>query len=376
MGGFEASSHCNGLRERIDMIAGTRHEEFALVDYQLLQSQGMQVARDAFRWHLIDTGIAKLNFSSALSQIRAAVATQTQVIWSLSHYGYPNDLDLFSAEFVDRYVRFSIAAARLLREHTDEVPYFTPINEISFFTWAGSGPGMAPYAQGRDAELKRQLVRASLAACHELRSFDPRTRFVHPEPIIQVVPPLLRPDLTAAAAEATESQFEAWDMIAGRKAPELGGSIDMLDILGMNFYHSNQWELGAGRIEWEKSPRDLRWTPLSQLIQRVWLRYQRPLFLAETSHVGVGRPAWILEVAHEIAHAHTMGVPFEGICLFPILDRYEWDNPSHWHNSGLWDLSISDNSYRRILNSPYADALIAATAITIHAASGLAPEML
>ena len=47
----------------------------------------------------------------------------------------------------------------------------------------------------------------------------------------------------------------------------------------------------------------------------------------------------------------------EGICLFPILDRYEWDNPDHWHNSGLWDLSVADDTYLRILNVPYAEAL-------------------
>ena len=357
MGGFEAASHVNRLSQRVDMIAGTRHDRMALMDYQLLKSLKLESARDALRWHLVDRGTGAYDFSSFLPQLEASCATQTQVIWSLCHYGYPDDLDLFSTEFIRRFVGFSLAVARLLREHTDEVPYFTPVNEISFFSWAASRIGFRPFAEGRDDELKRQLVRATIEACGELRVFDSRCRFVFPEPIVHVVAPHGRDDLAADAQRYHESQFEAWDMIAGRQQPGLGGRADLLDIVGMNFYHSNQWEIEKGRLEWEKVPRDPRWWPLSRMMERVWKRYERPLFLAETSHVGIGRAPWILEVAAETDAALKGGIPVEGICLFPILDRYEWDNPAHWHNSGLWDLSVADDTYTRILNAPYAEAL-------------------
>jgi beta-glucosidase/6-phospho-beta-glucosidase/beta-galactosidase len=339
------------------MIEGTKHDALALEDYNLLQSIGFRVARDALRWHLIDRGSGAFDFSSFASQLNAANATGTQVIWSLCHYGFPDGLDIFSAQFVKRFVQFSVAAARFIREHTDDIPYFNPINEVSFFSWAGSRNILYPFAEGRDNELKRQLVRASVEACHELRAMDSRTRFVFPEPIIHVVPPLLNPELAAEAKQYDESQFEAWDMIAGRLAPELGGSEDLLDIIGMNFYHSNQWECRGGRLEWEKDPRDPRWSPLHRMMERVWQRYRRPLFLAETSHVGVGRADWIIEVAKETALARQIGVPVEGICLFPIVDRFDWTDSSHWHNSGLWDIRISDGSFERVLNDFYARAL-------------------
>ena len=51
-------------------------------------------------------------------------------------------------------------------------------------------------------------------------------------------------------------------------------------------------------------------------------------------------------------------VPVEGVCLYPILDRFDWDDDSHWHNCGLWDLSRNDNGeYARVLNAIYAREL-------------------
>lgn len=97
--------------------------------------------------------------------------------------------------------------------------------------------------------------------------------------------------------------------------------------------------------------------PLRALMRRVWLRYGRPVILAETSHIGVGRADWITEVTAETAAAIAEGVPVEGICLFPIIDRYDWGNSQHWHNSGLWDLDVSGGALERRLNLPYAAAI-------------------
>lgn len=91
------------------------------------------------------------------------------MIWSLHHYGSPDDLDIFSPAFVSRFVRYAVAAAHLIGEHSSEIPYFTSINEISFFSWAGSRNLMYPFAEGRDRDLKSQLVLATVEACHALR---------------------------------------------------------------------------------------------------------------------------------------------------------------------------------------------------------------
>ncbi len=49
--------------------------------------------------------------------------------------------------------------------------------------------------------------------------------------------------------------------------------------------------------------------------------------------------------------------PSHSICLYPILDRPDWDDSTHWHNSGLWDLMPdASGTLRRVLDYPYAEA--------------------
>ena len=148
-------------------------------------------------------------------------------------------------------------------------------------------------------------------------------------------------------------------MIAGLRDPELGGNPEALDIVGVNFYHDNQWEVPGGeKIAWHVHPRDSRWVPFHRLLEEAWRRYDRPIFIGETSHVGTGRAEWIRELTDEVCIALRNGVPLEGVCLYPIIDRFEWDDPGHWHNSGLWDYAReADGTLRRVLYRPYAEEL-------------------
>lgn len=174
-----------------------------------------------------------------------------------------------------------------------------------------------------------------------------------------MVPPLAHPEYAGEAAAYENSQFEAWDMLAGILQPELGGHPRYLDVIGVNFYHDNQWEQPGGRkIAWHIHPRDPRWVPFHRLLRAAYERYRRPIFIAETSHVGSGRAEWLREMTDEICLALDEGVPLEGVCLYPIVDRFEWEDRTHWHNSGLWDFAIESNgTFRRILNEEYAAEL-------------------
>jgi hypothetical protein len=90
----------------------------------------------------------------------------------------------------------------------------------------------------------------------------------------------------------------------------------------------------------------------------VYARYQRPICLGETSHFGIGRARWIREIGAEVAAAIEDGVPVQGVCLYPLIDRPDWDDPSHWHNSGLFDMvQEPDGTLRRVLNEDYAAGL-------------------
>jgi len=128
--------------------------------------------------------------------------------------------------------------------------------------------------------------------------------------------------------------------------------------MGLNYYHSNQWVYPDTRIRWEDVPRDPRWVPFHRLVAEIFDRYRHPIFIGETSHFGDGRAAWIAEMAREVHLAREAGVPIQGLCLFPIIDRMDWNDPHHWHNSGLWDLVRDpDGRLVRVLNVEYDRAV-------------------
>lgn len=357
MGGFEGASHINGSGNRLDMVAATQHDTQVDHDYQLLREMGIFVARESVRWHLIEQ-YGKFDFSTLLPFLKAASDHGIQINWTVCHYGWPDDLDIFSPAFITRFSRFCTELASFIAEHSNSIPFYSLINEISFMTWAVCHSDiMYPYAihgKGRDSEFKQQLVKAVIAGCDAIWSVDPLARFIHVDPIIHIIPD--RPDLAEAAEAQRLSQYEAWDMLSGAAEPHLGGDPKYLDIIGVNYYHSNQWEfLSKDRLHWHLN--DPRRIALSQLLNEVWNRYKVPIIIGETSHVGVGRGQWIKEIAHEVRIAIKMGVPIEGICLYPIIDRHDWENPHHWHNSGLWDLTPDETGFlKRKINQPYSNA--------------------
>jgi len=361
MGGFEGASHKNSSGKRLDMVHATQHDLLVDSDYERLKNAGIQVVRESVRWHLIERH-GHFDFSSVAPMLRAANEHGVQIIWTLCHYGWPDDLDLFSPDFISRFVRFVKGVAQYIADHSNAEPIYSPINEISFICWAICHSDlMYPYAikaKGRDNELKRQLVRASIEAIEALWEIDPRTRIIHVDPIIHVIAPPGRTDLEQEAEAMRNSMFQAWDMLRGSCDEDLGGKPEYLDIIGVNYYHSNQWEyLSNDRLHWHLN--DPRRIPLSQLLKEVYDRYQIPLLIGETSHVGHGRPQWIKEIAQEVKKARQIGVPIDGICLYPIIDRFDWENENHWHNSGLWDVELDDKGIlRRVINQPYYDAFL------------------
>src|SRR5438128_864166 len=162
IGGFEASTHCRHADgRRLDLISSTQHDRFASEDYARLHSIGIKTARDGIRWHLIEKSPRQYDWSSVLPMLRAARATGTQVIWDLLHFGWPSDIDVFKAEFVDRFARFARAFMQVLVAQSDDVPFIAPVNEPSFLSFAAGEKGFFfPFVRNRGNEIKTQFVRA------------------------------------------------------------------------------------------------------------------------------------------------------------------------------------------------------------------------
>lgn len=351
-GGFECSTHRLRNSKRLDEIAATRHDTFARLDYLRLLQRGMRTAREGLRWHLIEARAGKYDFASALGLIRAADETGVQLIWDLCHYGWPDWLDIFEPRFVDSFAQLGHEFAKLLKEESDRLPIICPINEISFFSWAaGELAHMNPYALGRGDELKEQLVRASIAATEAIWNVNPEARIAQIDPVINVLPEDPANPMQVKAAEAYRlSQYEAWDMIGGRMKPELGGNEKYLDIIGVNYYVHNQWILGGSSVATDNP----RYRPFREIVQEVYQRYQRPLFVAETGIENEARPAWLRYIGSEVRAAIMSGTPIEGICLYPILNHPGWEDDRHCHN-GLWD--YPNDSGEREIYIPLAEEL-------------------
>jgi beta-glucosidase/6-phospho-beta-glucosidase/beta-galactosidase len=326
IGGFECSTHRRRDGKRLDLIASTGHDAHVRADYLSLAEHGIRTVRDGFRWHLIERTPGVYDWSSFLPMLHAARETGTQVIWDLCHWGWPDDLDIWSSEFVDRFAAFARAAALIVQNETDEAPFYVPINEISFWAWAGGDLALiAPLATGRGNELKLILARAAIAAIEAIRSVEPRARIAHAEPAIHVIPRSGEWQALHAARSYSLAQFEALDFISGRSRPELGGRSDYVDIIGINYYLHNQWVDGQLPV----AVNHPQHRAFRHLIADRHARYERPVFVAETGIEGDLRAPWLRMMSNEVVAAKLAGVPVEGLCLYPITDYPGWDNDRH-----------------------------------------------
>jgi beta-glucosidase/6-phospho-beta-glucosidase/beta-galactosidase len=365
LGGFECSTHRLRNGKRLDLVHATRHDEFAAIDFKLLQQYGIFSVREGLRWHLIESQPNRFGFSTAQVIVDAACQTGTQVIWDLWHYGWPDDIDIFSPEFVTRFTNFATAAAEQLSKKID-APLICPINEISFFSWAGGDGGIFnPFARDRGNELKRQLVRATVESIKAMRQINPRITFFHIDPMINVLARNPTAENLAAANAYHRSQYEAYDMIAGRQSPELGGQEDLIDVVGVNYYIHNQWtypDEGGSMIV----PSDPRYRHVRDLLRETFEHYRKPLFVAETGIEDDTRPAWLKYLCNEVFAAIANGVPVRGVCLYPIVNHPGWEDDRHCYN-GLFDYA-DDRGHREVFEplalelarqQQFADAILA-----------------
>jgi protoporphyrinogen oxidase/glycosyltransferase involved in cell wall biosynthesis len=366
--GYEGADHINSVGHHLSMNDLTQHRHHAYEDYTLLQEFGIRTIRESIGWRLVERD-GHFDFSSIEARVRAAQDLGLQVIWTLCHYGWPSDIDVYSTRFIDRFASYCEHVVSYLETFSIAPSIYSPVNEISFASWAASRnlfkcPGLK---NDGGKELKRQLVRATLKGCEVIWQVNPAARILHCDPVIHVVAPAHRPDMRDHAVTLRESQFEAWDMLCGKQEPELGGEPRFLDLLGVNYYHSNQWELDGFSLWWHLDhPRRL---PFHNLLTEVYQRYQRPLLVSETSHVGSGRGAWIREVAQQGVLARQSGVDLQGICLYPIVDRPDWEDIHRWHKSGLWEVNTRGTGgkhYERVLSRVYAAGLRDAQRLTNH----------
>jgi hypothetical protein len=352
LAGFECSTHRLEDGRRLDLIQSTRHDRWADLDYARLRAAGMAGAREGVGWTRAEVAPGIYDFGSALSILRAAERHHVQVVWDLMHFGWPDDVDIFSASFPGRLGRYARAFAEWLKNESDGPAMFAPINEISFLAWAGGDVRcMNPFEAARGVELKVQLVLASIESIEAVRSVLPRARFLQPEPVINIVANPDRPKTWRRVESDHLLQYQTWDMLTGKVWPSLGGKADYLDIVGVNFYPDNQFTPDGDTIR----RGDERYKPFRRMLQEVWDRYQRPMIVSETGSEGEARPEWLRYVCEECISAMQEGCELHAITLYPILNHPGWVDERHCQN-GLWDFADAQGS--RPMYEPLAQELV------------------
>ncbi len=333
-------------------------------DYNRLSAFTIRTVREGIQWSQVEKRAYQYDWSVVEYMLAEGHRQGIQQVWDLCHFGFPDDLTPLHPMFARRFAALCRAFVRFYRDrYPNDTLIITPINEVSFMSWlGGDARGTVPYCTKQGWEVKLGLMRAYIEGVAAMREIDPTVRILTTEPLVQIVPPLnATKKQIIDAAIADENQFQSVDMLAGYITPELGGSPEFLDMLGFNYYYNNQWVYGFGNyLPWGDAIPDPRWLPLRQLMIKAYRRYKKPILLTETSHPGEHRPQWIQMIGQECAAVIQAGVPLWGVCLYPIIDRPDWDHLDNWHHSGLWDVGANTNSPGRVLVEPYAKALLQA----------------
>lgn len=342
MGGFECADHINRSGIRISLLKETLHHRMVHQDYRALKQLGAKVVREGVCWSEVEILSYGYDFSVPKLFLQAAEALDIQIIWDLCHFGYPDGLSPTHPKFPSRFTVFCEQFTIFHLENSTQAPWLVPINEISFLSWhSGDMRGTVPFAVHSGWDIKYHLCKAAILGIKAIKA-------IALDAVVLAVEPLVRVHTSGRVhfdpmevERINNFQYQAMDIILGRDCPELGGEPALIDVIGLNYYYNNQWDQDNVTLEWPDITS--RMTPLSELLLSAQRRYDYPIILTETGHFGALRAQWLKETVAECAKAISKGVDLRGICIYPVIDRPDWDNLSSYSNCGLWDLDSLGN---------------------------------
>ncbi len=346
--GYECADHINRSGERINLQSITQHDVRVREDYLDLQGLGIKTVREGICWSFVETKPFVFDFSRLDSFFKASEELGIQIIWDLCHFGYPDDLTPTHPQFVKRFCALCEAFLNYHKNHCNKPPWIVPINEISFLSWhSGDVRGTVPFAVNSGADIKYHLCKAAIQGIKIIKEIAPNSIVLLVEPLIKI-----HKEYRSLSIEEVEKkndgQFEAMEIILGMRHPELSGNAELVDMLGFNYYYNNQWNEMNETIDWLRDAQ--RMTPLNVLLQEVFYKYRKPIILTETGHFGPHRDLWMRQITEQCLLTLKAGVDLKGVCIYPVIDRPDWDDLSSYCNCGIWDL---DNEFNRIVFNSY-----------------------
>lgn len=357
--GYECSDQLNCFGDRVNLLEATGHPEHIEQDYARLREFSISTVREGLQWSCVETSPYVYDWTRVRQLINAARQQEIQVVWDLCHFGYPSDLTPLHPHFTKRFVAFALAFLELYRSLQPEgLLIVTPINEVNFMAWLGGEVGAtSPYTKNYGWEVKYHLMQAYIQCVKALKARDSQLRVLVTEPLINIVPENFE-DMTLVnqAKQKNEEQFQMLDILCGYMCRELGGNDDLADIIGCNYYHNNQWYYPSERqLDWRNGTGIMGYRKLSDLCREVYERYKRPIVISETSYEGALKGEWMRFITEECGQMLRMGLELFGVCIYPVLNRPDWDYPERWHDSGIW--KIDPENFARTIDEPYRATL-------------------
>lgn len=310
---------------RQDEVKLIRHDEFLDTDYQLLVDIGCTGVRDAARWYVTHPAPGVFDWSWLDRVVAAARTFKLRLYLDLWHYGYPDWLDIMSADAPRHFAEF---ARQIALRYPDLIDYCVCNEPTLLVDFGGTKGRWRPFLKRKDpSDVRRQICRCIIAASKAILEIRPDARLILPEP------------WHATDVVSEDEQAAVLDTVLGRRDPDLGGSSQLVTIIGLNHY------------------RDSTLPPFHKLILNARQRWpDKPLWLTETSGPPVGwrQTEWFWWMLAETRLANLERADIPVFTWAPTISMYDWvDETKHLPN-GIW---ILDKDGQRLPNGKMLEAI-------------------
>jgi hypothetical protein len=315
----------NGCAYRQDEVDLIRHDEFLEVDYRLMVQAGCLGIRDAARWYLSHLAAGVFDWSWLDRVVAAADKHNLKLYLDLWHYGYPDWLNILSADAPAHFAEF----ARSIAQRYPMLEYYCVCNEPSLFVeLAGRQGQWSPFLHEEEPfAFRRQISRMIIEASKAILEIKPDAALIIPEP------------WHATDSNPERDQAAVLDTIMGLRDPELGGSSDLVTIIGLNHY------------------RDSTLPPFHRLLLNAQKRWpDKSLWVTETSGPPTGwqQAEWFWWMLAETRLARASGAQIDVFTWAPAISMYDWVDETLQLHNGIW---ILDEQGQRLPNGKMLDAL-------------------
>jgi beta-glucosidase/6-phospho-beta-glucosidase/beta-galactosidase len=368
----------------LDEYEITQHYQNWSEDLDLVRESGATMIRYGIPWYRVEPEEGVFDWSWT-DQVMAYYDRHRELvpIIDLMHYGTPLWLknEFMNARYPDCVARYAKAFAERYKGITS---YYTPLNEpIVNAEWCGWSGTWPPYLKGvlGFSLMMNQLSKGIIKTVQNIKSVIPNAIMVHVEASRKYVAE--DSSLIEETKLWNELRYMMWELVLGRiqqghplyewVLDHHIGTEDLawyktnritLDIIGVNFYPQfSVNKISKEVIEQEQLPKPLPGDAedLIDIARDLYQRYQKPIFITETSYNGSveQRVQWLEEVIKACHRMLNEGIDLFGVTWFPFLDMVDWpyrtNGLSFGENAatfGLYTLEeLPDGTLRRVKNA-------------------------